>query len=786
MSGQLLRYPVSLCVMVLTGLVSATATAADDLTADHLFDSNRVIEVSIELPVKSWDALRKQTRDAGKIFSGSMENPFTSFKANITVDGKELGAVSVRKKGFLGSMDDTFPSLKIKLDEYQDQSVIAGLDNLTLNNNKQDTSLLSQYLAYRLFNAAGVQAPRCGFARVTVNGKYLGIYSNVESVGKPFLERRFGNSSGNLYEGTLADFYPKAIDRMEAKTNKKNHDRTKISRLAEILAAKDDLPLEEIRQLVDLETFMRFWAMEGLIGFWDGYSNNQNNYWIYDNVTNGKLYFMPWGADMAFMPSGFPSFGPRGPVAIYAEAMLANRLFHNEQTCADYRETMRWLLANAWNEAELLKTIDEFEVLLKGHLHARQAGAVKGMKSVRSFIKSRRQAVEKELDDWPVRVSPQPRRPMYQVEVGTARGHFATEWTDNAPPNLATRGQVKLQLELEGKTVDMKQSGAGVHRQRSGGFPFSFGPPAAGPSMASITVTGLRDSDEKAITLTLTAEQTVLLDQIGKPFAVQGTLSDPDAGFSPFPRRTVNGNVTLTKAGIKTNDAVEGEFELTIYETHGGFMGRRPGGPAGGPPPGPPPGMGGPGQIPWSKVSLIALREVQDELSVTEAQRVQLDEIQRELKEKSRENDAQFRQAFESPEEQRMELFQAVGRKTEEANRKASSRIDEILDVKQVERLTQLQRQREGAGVLARPDIATELKLTPEQQERIQSLRSTTPFGPPFGQTDEQRRESITELLEILDDAQKDKWASMTGKEFRFPNPPNPNPPGPGPDKAPQ
>ncbi len=53
-----------------------------------------------------------------------------------------------------------------------------------------------------------------------MNGEYLGIYSNVESITKPFLQRRFKNSKGNLYEGTLADFYPHALDRVEVKTNK--------------------------------------------------------------------------------------------------------------------------------------------------------------------------------------------------------------------------------------------------------------------------------------------------------------------------------------------------------------------------------------------------------------------------------------------------------------------------------------------------------------------------------------------------------------------------------------
>ena len=789
----LLRTAMPLIVVMSIAFAVGTPAAAEEQVINCLFDQNRVIEVSIELPVKSWNELCKQNRDAGKVFSGSNENPFTHFKGNITVDGIDIGSVGIRKKGFLGSLDDKFPSLKIKFNEYEDQSPIPGLDDLTLNNNKQDTSLMSQLLAYKLFNAAGVQAPRCNFARVTVNGKYLGLYSNVESIGKPFLERRFGNNSGNLYEGTLADFYPKAIDRLDAKTNKKNHDRSKIARLATLLATKEDLPLDEIHQLLDIDNFLRFWALESLIGFWDGYSNNQNNFWVYDNVADGKFYFMPWGADAAFMSGGFPGFGPRGPVSVYAEGMLANRLYHDRQIVERYRETMRWLLANVWNEAELLKSIDRVEGLVTKHLHARQSGAPRAMSSVRSFIKGRRQSVEKELEDWPVRVGLQPRKPMYIVEIGSARGSFSTEWSDNTPADIAKKGRVDLQLQLDGKPVDFKQAGASVHRQKPGGFPFGFGganPP--GPPMANIVITGVRDSDGKLLTLTLNVDQKVLTDSVGKPLTVQGSFSSGEEGggfFMPFGRRTISGNVTLAKVGTKSNDAIEGEFELAISEMRGGFMDRRPGGPGGpggGPPPGAIFGMEGVGGSAWSPVALVSLREVQEDLSATDTQRKQVQEAQHQLDEKTRANASKMQEALELPEEEHMERTQSIRQKMNEANRYANSKIDLILDMKQRERLKQLQRQREGSNVFARPDVVDVLKLTEEQQDRIRSIRDAAqPASPgPFGQTDDQRRQSVQEMVAILNDDQKNKWLSMTGKEFRFPN--TPLNPGPGPGQPAQ
>jgi len=769
-----------------------TPASADEPVIDRLFNQDRVIEVSIELPVKDWNELCKQSRDPGKIFSGSTENPFTNFKANINVDGIDIGEVGIRKKGFLGSLDDKYPSLKIKFNEYKDQTPIAGLDSLTLNNNKQDSSLASQYLAYRLFNAASVQAPRSNFARVTVNGKYLGLYSNVESIGKPFLDRRFHNNTGNLYEGTLADFYPKAIDRLDAKTNRKNHDRTRVARLATLMA-NEPLPLEEIEQLLDMENFLRFWALESLIGFWDGYSNNQNNFWVYDNQSNGKFYFMPWGADMAFMQGGFPGFGPRGPASVYSEGMLVNRLYHDKQIVERYRETMRWILANVWNEDELLKSVDHVEGLVTKHLHARQSGAPRAMNSVRSFIKNRRQTIEKELENWPVKVGAQPRKPMYSVEIGSARGSFSTQWTDNAPSNVAKRGTATLHLQLDGKPVDFKQTGASVHRQKQGGFPFGFGgqnsPPP--PPIANIVIAGLRDSDGKGLSLTLNIDPQTLADSAGKVLTLQGALSGGDEGggnfFMPFNRRTLNGTLTLAKTGINAGDTIEGEFEFGITEMRGGFMDRRPGpgGPGGGPG-GPPPGamFGMEAGIPWSKIALVSLREVQDELSVTDAQRKQLQETRRQLDEKSRANGPKMQEAFEAPEEERMQRIQSVQQKMEEANRYANSKIDLILDVKQRERLKQLQLQREGLNAFMRPDVNDQLTLSEEQQEKIRALRESSQPGPgpgAFGQTDDQRRQSLQDFVMILTDSQKDKWQAMTGKEFRFPNPPQFPGPGSGP-----
>ncbi len=253
----------SVCLLI----GSLSTLQAAELTSDAIYDKSRILNVEIEIAEQAWKDLCRQSRDPRGVFSGKIDDPFTYFEGNISINGTTIKSVGIRKKGFIGSLDNEYPSLKIKFNEFVDQKPLRDLEGLTLNNNKQDTSLVSQTLAYETFNAAGVVAPRCSFAKVTVNGKYLGIYSNVESIAKPMLERRFKNSNGNLYEGTLADFYPHAIDRVEVKANKKQHDRSRLERLAKLLCEDEKLDIEAVNELVDIDNFLRYWAVESLIGF---------------------------------------------------------------------------------------------------------------------------------------------------------------------------------------------------------------------------------------------------------------------------------------------------------------------------------------------------------------------------------------------------------------------------------------------------------------------------------------------------------------------------------------
>jgi len=188
-----------------------------------------------------------------------------------------------------------------------------------------------------------------------------------------------------------------------------------------------------------------------------------------------------------------------------------------------------------------------------------------------------------------------------------------------------------------------------------------------------------------------------------------------------------------------------------------------PGGPGFGPP-----GFG-PGGMPVSNAMLLAMPEVAKELAVSEAQQKQVSEVLGEMQD-------QMRTAFENlnlqelpdlqPEE-RAERFDTLRRKQEDIGRQADAKLNKILDAKQITRLDQLLLQREGAAAFSKPDVARQLDLTKDQHEKIRKIQENSgPFLPP-----DLRERQQADLLALLTDAQKTKWAELKGKEFAFPEP---------------
>jgi spore coat protein CotH len=163
----------------------------------------------------------------------------------------------------------------------------------------------------------------------------------------------------------------------------------------------------QIEALVDLNAYLTFWAGEGLIGHWDGYADDQNNFYFYVLPTDGKIHFIPWGADDTF-GRGNPLSGRTGdPVhcqAIVPRSALARRLYAMPDVRALYLARLQLLLDTVWNPSAHLAEIDRMQALIQPYT----GDLTSALAPVRTWIADHRARVQAEIAAPPAPFASQP------------------------------------------------------------------------------------------------------------------------------------------------------------------------------------------------------------------------------------------------------------------------------------------------------------------------------------------------------------------------------------------
>ena len=393
--------------------------------SELMFDPDRLLEIDVRIQEADWELLRFEELDVlGEILlptcgTAPWADPYNFYPADVTVDGQTLTNVGVRKKGFFGSLSKTMPSLKVKFDEFVGGQQLNSMDRMTLNNNLQDPAHITQCLGYKLMRDAGILAPRCNFAHLTVTVVTAGgdvaavdlIYSHVESIKDPFLRRHFGSDTdqGRLYEGTLSDFWAGSFrNTIEPKHLAAAADTTEIDALTSVLmdnGISDAARLAAIQGLVDVDEFLTFWAGEGMIGHWDGYVDDQNNFWFYVDPADGLIHFIPWGADDTF-GQGNPlrSGNPNHAEAIVPRSALARRLYEIASTKAQYLSGLQNLMDTVFIESEIHAEINRMEA----RITPIAGDLTPELNAIRTWVNDHRASVAAEIASPPAGFGAQP------------------------------------------------------------------------------------------------------------------------------------------------------------------------------------------------------------------------------------------------------------------------------------------------------------------------------------------------------------------------------------------
>lgn len=249
-------------------------------SADDLFSTAVLPQLHLALPPDAEAALAAK--------------PKKFVKATLWYGGLAWPDVGVRLKGHRGlrSLGEK-PSFKISFDKFVPGRRFLGLRTLTLNSMVEDPTMLREALAYRLFRAAGVPAPRTGYAELWVNGRLYGLYLDVESVDEELL------GAGELYEGEYGcDLYPDDVEGFD-QDGGEDEDRAELAALAAAAAGDPARLFGGDEPLLDRERVLAFLAVSAVVGDFDGYRHS-HNYRIYRAPATGRWVLIPWGLDRTF------------------------------------------------------------------------------------------------------------------------------------------------------------------------------------------------------------------------------------------------------------------------------------------------------------------------------------------------------------------------------------------------------------------------------------------------------------------------------------------------------
>ena len=187
------------------------------------------------------------------------------------------------------------------------------LDGMTTFNvlyESDERSILTESLAYQLYELAGNATPRSGYTRVLFDGEFVGYHLYSEQPNGNFFRRSALNDGGNLYKiiwmgshrpstRTPEELIPDRRDvvgRHEKVTNVHSGYRDIVEVVEALEGAENDAARWEIiRAQFDVDQVINYFAVNTLLSHWDGFFNNHFVY--HDRKGTKKWTLYPWDQD---------------------------------------------------------------------------------------------------------------------------------------------------------------------------------------------------------------------------------------------------------------------------------------------------------------------------------------------------------------------------------------------------------------------------------------------------------------------------------------------------------
>jgi len=238
---------------------------------------------------------------------------------SILIDGIADQNVGIKYKGNSSyNVNNTKNPMNIKLDYINNGQSINGYNVLKLSNGFRDPSFVREVLSYEMAREY-MPSPKATYAKVTVNGTLIGLYTCVQSIDDDFTNENFYERKGPFFKvdntgisvpgcmGPLGilDYYSDTNCYQRAYEMESTADWTELGNFLDTL----NNHFTEVENVMDIDRTLWMMAFENLIIGLDGPINSipHNFYLFKDN--NGRFSPLLWDMNMAFgtFTNGLPN-----------------------------------------------------------------------------------------------------------------------------------------------------------------------------------------------------------------------------------------------------------------------------------------------------------------------------------------------------------------------------------------------------------------------------------------------------------------------------------------------
>lgn len=285
------------------------------LSAQTFYDLGTIQEIELNFTQTNWDY---QLDTAKNGYEGYIIAQW------VKINGVQFDSVGVKYKGNSSySANQVKNPFHIELDHVRPNQAYQGYTDVKLGNGKSDPSMIREALSYDILKNYA-DCPKANFARVTVNGTYLGLYTNAESINKAFCADRFFSS-----DGTLVKCNPETAGGPSSGKSNLKYTSADTTTYYTSYEVKSDYGWQELVELcdsvtnnatnlhkiMDIDRAIWMLAFNNVLVNLDSYSGTfVQNYYLYKDL-NHRFAAVNWDLNMSFgsfSMSGSTTGGPGG------------------------------------------------------------------------------------------------------------------------------------------------------------------------------------------------------------------------------------------------------------------------------------------------------------------------------------------------------------------------------------------------------------------------------------------------------------------------------------------